>query len=90
MKRWLNFSVLACGVLIFSAWLVRLGMQSVIPLPVSDSMIELALAIYSAQDQEQATNLIAVLGLLVWGVPITALLCWCFLRFVIRRRDTAD
>jgi len=89
MKRWLNFSVLACGVLIFSAWLVRLGMQSVIPLPVSDSMIELALAIYSAQDQEQATNLIAVLGLLVW-VPITALLCWCFLRFVIRRRDTAD
>ncbi|WP_139237476.1 hypothetical protein [Variovorax sp. OV329] len=79
MKRLLKSLTWSLAALTAAAWLTRLGMQSIIPLPVSDSMLEWALVFYRAQDQEEVTDLLAVLGLLVW-TPVVALLLWGLLR----------
>ena len=87
MKRIPLILTSAVAALISSVWLVRWGMLSVIPLPVSDSMFEFALLFYRAQDQEESTNLLAGLGLLVW-MPVTWL-CWWVLLDIRRRRRAA-
>lgn len=89
MRRLLKILALAGAALISSAWLVRLGMQSIIPLPVSDSMIEFAIGICRVQSQEDTTNLIAALGLLVW-TPLMALFWWGLLRLGARRPGEQD
>lgn len=76
----LHFLLFAVLVLISSALMVRLWMQLIIPLPLlSDRMIDLALKVYGAENQEEVADALALTGFLFW-IPITGLICWGALR----------
>jgi hypothetical protein len=59
-----------------SGWMVRLWLQSAIPLPMTDGMMDFALELYDYQNQEEVNDALAWLGLAV-VMPINGLICFC-------------
>ena len=88
MKKAARLALFLIVVLSVSLWLVRLWMLLVIPLPISDAMIDFALHVYGAENQEESTDALAWLGLLI-VTPVTGLICWLAARAWKRCRREA-
>jgi hypothetical protein len=75
MKKLVGASFFAVIVLLISACLVRLWMQLIIWLPITDDMMNFALELYGAENQEQSADALSWLGIAIVLPPVT-FICW--------------
>ncbi|MEJ8812301.1 hypothetical protein WKW77_14550 [Variovorax ureilyticus] len=78
MKRAAKLLLFLLAVAVSSIWLTRLWLELQVPLPITDGMVDFALAFYGAQNQEESTDALALLGW-VTTAPLTAIFFWSVL-----------